>query len=221
MGSRTHQSPTQLARNFLNLGICVAKDTIRTYLRRVRPSRSALQNWNTFLKNHAKDTWACDFLPVIDLFFRTAYVFLVIALSSRRVVHFGVSRHPSDAWVAQQLREATPYGKAPRFLIRDQDRKFGEAFSGVAKSSSIELLRTPYRAPRANAVCERFIGSVRREGLDHLLIVSEGQLHRVIKEYVAFFNAARPHQGIEQQIAERLGIRGEGNRESKILSFQS
>jgi putative transposase len=84
------------------LGIPVAKDTIRTYLRRARPSRSPSQAWNTFLKNHAHDVWACDFLPVIDLFFRTVYVFFVIELGSRRVVHFGVTRHPTDAWVAQQ-----------------------------------------------------------------------------------------------------------------------
>jgi putative transposase len=92
----------------LKLGIPVAKDTIHTYLRRVRPSRSPSQDWNTFLKNHAHDVWACDFLPVIDLLFRTVYVFFVIELGSRRVVHFGVTRYPSDLWVAQQLREATP-----------------------------------------------------------------------------------------------------------------
>src|SRR5581483_9710312 len=172
----------------LKLGIRVAKDTIHTYLRCVRPPRLPSQDWNTFLKNHAHDVWACDFLRVINLFFRTVYVFFIIELGSRRVVHFGVTRHPVDAWVAQQLREATPYGVAPQFLIRDNDRKFGSAFSSVAKASGIEVLRTPYRAPRANAICERFIGRVRRECLDHLLIVSDDQLYRVIKEYVEFFN---------------------------------
>jgi len=203
----------------LKLGICVAKDTIRTYLRRVRPSHAPAQDWNTFLKNHVKDTWACDFLPVIDLVFRTVYVFFIIELSSRRVVHFGVTRHPTDTWVAQQLREATPYGQAPRFLIRDNDRKFGSEFRSVGKASGIEVLHTPYRAPRANAICERFLGSVRRECLDHLLILSEGQLYRVLKEYVAFFNGARPHQGIDQQIPVRRGITGEEKREGKIVSF--
>ncbi len=104
-------------------------------------------------------------------------------------------------------------------MIRDNDRKFGWAFSAVAKASGIEVLRTPYRAPRANAICERFIGSVRRECLDHLLITNNGQLYRVIKEYVEFFNTARPHQGIDQQIPERLGIREEEQREGKIISF--
>ncbi len=98
-----------------------------------------------------------------------------------------MTRHPADAWVAQQLREATPYGQAPRFLIRDNDRKFGLEFTSVTKASRIEVLRTPYRAPRANAICERFMGSVRRECLDHILILSDGQLYRVMKEYVGFF----------------------------------
>jgi putative transposase len=94
----------------LKLGIRVAKDTIHTYPRRVRPSRPSSQNWNPILQNHTKDLWACDFLPVIDLLFRTVYVFFIIELSSRRVVHFGVMRHPTDSWVTQQLREATQYG---------------------------------------------------------------------------------------------------------------
>ncbi len=203
----------------LKLGLHVAKHTIHTYLRHVRPPRAPSQDWNTFLKNHAPDMWACDFLPVIDLFFRTLYVFFIVEFGCRRVVHFGVTRHPTDAWTAQQLREATPYGQAPRFLIRDNDRKFGAEFASVARRSRIEVLRTPYRAPRANAVCERFLGSVRRECLDHLLIVSDGQLYRVIREYVECFNGARPHQGIDQQIPERRGTTGEAQREGKITSF--
>jgi transposase InsO family protein len=111
-----------------------------------------------------------------------------------------MTRHPTDIWITQQLREATPYSQTPGFLIRDNDCKFASEFTSVAKASEIEVSRTPYRAPRANATCERFLGSVRRECLDHLLIVSERQLYRVIKEYVGFFNAARPHQGIGPKI---------------------
>jgi putative transposase len=109
----------------LKLGLYVAKDTIQTYLRRIRPPRYSSQDWNSFLKNHAHDVWTCDFLPVIDLFFRTVYLFVIVELSSRRVVHFGVTRRPTDSWFAQQLREATPFGPTPRFLIRDRDRKYG------------------------------------------------------------------------------------------------
>jgi putative transposase len=115
----------------------------------------------------------------------------------------GVTRAPTDAWTAQQLREATPYGHTPKYLIRDNDCKFGPCFARVAATSGIEILQTPYHAPRANAICERFLLSVRRECLDHLLILSEKQLHRVLRAYVAYFNRARPHQGIQQQVPER------------------
>jgi putative transposase len=102
--------------------------------------------------------------------------------------------------VAQQLRETTPDGEKPRFILRDNDCKYGSAFDAVAEATGIEVLRTPYRAPRANAVAERFVGSLRHECLDHLLIFSERQLSRVIEAYVAYFNESRPHQGIDQHV---------------------
>ena len=114
-----------------------------------------------------------------DLFFRPLFAFVIIELKSRRVVHVGVTRSPTDPWVAQQLREATPYGQAPKYLIRDNDSKFGPCFARVATTSGIEILKTPYHAPQANAVCERFVRSVRQECLDHLLIFHEKQLQRV------------------------------------------
>ena len=125
-------------------------------------------------------------------------MFVIIELESRQVMHFNVTRSPSDVWVAQRLREATPFGQHPVYLIRDNDRKFGERFANVA--AEIEVLRTPVHAPRANAYCERFIGSLRRECLDHILILSQKQLYRIVKEYVDYFNDDRPHQGIHQRI---------------------
>jgi transposase InsO family protein len=187
----------------LKLQVRVSKRTMQKYLRAARAPQPPGQSWVTFLRNHAGDIWACDFLPVTDLCFRTVYAFFVIALGSRRVIHVGVTRHPTDAWVAQQLREATPFGAAPRFLIRDNDRKYGPRFDRVATGSGIRILRTPVRAPRANATCERFLGSVRRECLDHLLILGEAHLRRVLRAYAAYFNDARPHQGIGQAIPAR------------------
>jgi len=184
------------------LGIRVGKRTVQRHLRAARPPQPGGrgQTWATFLRNHAHETWACDFLPVVDLGFRSLFAFVVVELGSRRVVHVGVTRHPSDAWVAQQLREATPFDQRPRYLIRDNDGKYGPAFARVAAGSRIAVLRTPFRAPRANATCERFLGSVRRECLDHVLCLGEGHLRRVLREYVAYFNTARPHQGIGQAI---------------------
>jgi len=109
---------------------------------------------------------------------------------SRRVVHFNVIRHPTQLWVAQQLWEATPDSQKPKYIIQDNDGKFGSAFDALAKQSGIDALRTPIRPPKANGICERFIDSVRRECLDHLLIFSEGQLYRVIKTYAGYFNGS-------------------------------
>ncbi len=185
----------------LKLGIRVSKRTIQKYMRRgrVRPSS---QTWSTFLHNHAQEIWACDFLPVTDLLFRSLFAFVIVELQSRKVIHVAVTRHPTDAWVAQQLRESTPFGHTPRFLIRDNDAKFGPLFARVASSSSIKVLQTPFHAPRANACCERFLGSVRRECLDHLLILHEQQLSRVLQAYVSYFNQARAHQGLQQKIPD-------------------
>jgi len=154
------------------------------------------------VRNHDGAIWACDFLQIVDLGFRSLFAFVIVELGSRRVVHTGVTRHPTDAWVAQQLREATPFDQRPRFLIRDNDAKYGSAFARVAAGSGIAVLRTPVRAPRANATCERFLGSVRRECLDHVLVLGEGHLRRVLREYAAYFNSARPHQGIGQAIPD-------------------
>jgi putative transposase len=186
----------------MKLGMHVCKRTIQKYIRQVRTPQPRGQKWATFLHNHAAQIWACDFLQVTDLFFRPLFAFFIIELKSRKVIHVGVTRYPTDPWVAQQLREATPYGQAPKYLIRDNDSKFGSCFARVATTSTIEILKTPYHAPRVNAVCERFPRSVRQECLDHLLILHEKQLQRVLNQYVAYFNQARPHQGIKQQIPE-------------------
>jgi putative transposase len=159
----------------LKLGLHVCKRTIQKHMRTVRTQQPRGQTWATFLRNRAGQIWSCDFLQLTDLFFRPLFAFFIIELKSRRVIHVGVTRLPTDAWVAQQLREATPYGQAPKYLIRDNDSKFGCSFVRVATTSGIKLLKTPVHAPRANAICERFLRSVRQECLDHLLILQEKQ----------------------------------------------
>jgi putative transposase len=204
----------------LKLGLHVSKRTIQKYMRHVRTTRPRGQNWVTFLHTHAEQIWACDFLPVTDLFFRSLFAFFIIELKSRKVIHVGVTRFPTDAWTAQQLREATAYGAGPKHLIRDNDSKFGVTFARVAKTSRIEILKTPYQAPRANAISERFLLSVRRECLDHLLILHEKQLQRVLGAYVHYFNRARPHQGIKQQRPEsQAGSLPPDLTGVKVLSF--
>jgi putative transposase len=184
----------------LKLKMGVAKSSVQKYTQDLRRAGPSGQNWGTFLRNHASEIWACDFLQTYDALFRSIFVFVIIELGSRRVVHVNVTRHPTDAWVAQQLREATPFGEGPRFLIRDNDKKFGAQFRHVVDGTDIEMLKTPVEAPRANAYCERFLGSLRRECLDYMLILSERHFLRIVTEYVTYFNHARPHQGIHQRI---------------------
>jgi len=167
------------------------------------PAGSSKQTWTTFLRNHAKEIWACDFLQTYDLFFRSAFVFVMFELGSRRLVHFGVTTDPTDAWVAQQLREATPWGESPKHLIHDRDKKYGQQLTSVARSTGIEESKTSYQAPKANAICERCIGSMKRECLDYTLILRRNHLSRVVKEYADYYNLSRPHQGIGQRIPAR------------------
>jgi putative transposase len=189
-------------------------------MRQVRPQRARGQNWKTFLRHHATEIWACDFLQVTDLFFRPLFAFFIIEQKSRKVIHVNVTRAPTDPWVAQQLREATPYGHAPTYLLRDNDKKFGQHFARVAATSGIKVLRTPYRTPQANAICERFLGSVRRECLDHFLIFQEKQLCRLLNAYVVYFNQARPHQGLGQRIPESSTLTAPSpNQVDQVIAF--
>ena len=188
----------------LKLGIEVSKRTIQRYMPKEGKSRSSSQTWATFLKNQASGIWACDFTVVNDWLFRQWYIFVVLELKTRRIVHTGITKYPTDEWTAQQLREATPWGKGPKYLIRDRDSKYATHFSAVV--AGIKELKTPYRTPQANGVCERFMGSIRRECLDHILIHDGRHLERVTTEYTAYFNQERPHQGIEQRIPDQYEL---------------
>src|SRR5262249_6388823 len=184
------------------LGIPVAKRTVQRYLRRGRSPSPRGQTWSTFLPTHPPGNLACGFLPGPDPFFPPLFALLVPQLRSRRVGPPSPSPPPTDGWVAQQLREATPFGVAPRYLVRDNDAKYGPRFEAVATGTGVAVLRTPIKAPRANAICERLLGSVRRECLDHTLILGEAHLRRALTEYVRYFNRARPHQDIGQRLPQ-------------------
>jgi transposase InsO family protein len=123
---------------------------------------------------------------------------VIVELSTRKIIHIGVTRHPTDEWTAQQLREATPFEQKPKYLIRDNDAKFSTHFQQVAESAGIKILKTPFQAPNANAICERLMRSIRQECLDHFLVLSERQLSRLLRNYLEYFNYYRPHQGIGQ-----------------------
>ena len=183
----------------LKLGIAVAKRTVQRYLSRVRIKPPDGQRWSTFLRQQAVCIWACDFVEVRDLWFRCHYVFVVIHLETRQLIHAASTMAPTTAWIVQQLRDLTAFDNSPKFLLRDNDGKFTTAFDGVARGASIRVTRTPVLAPKAAAHVERFIGSLRRECLDHVLLLGEVHLQRVLTVYRSYFNGARPHQGIGQR----------------------
>ncbi len=177
----------------LKLGITVSKRSIQRYRQR-GPAHPPSQTWRTFLANHAHAIWAADLFTVQTLTFRTLYVLLLITHGRRELVHVNVTAHPTAAWVWRQLVEATAWGRRPRFLLRDRDAVYGGDFARRAALLGIETLLAPVRAPRANAVAERVIGTLRRECLDHLLVLNEQHLRAVLAEFVAYSNRHRPHR---------------------------
>ena len=177
----------------LKLGIAVSNRSIRRY-RGPRPSRPPSQTWRTFLANHRPRIWAADLFTVQPLIFKTLYVLLFIAHGRRELVHRDVTTSPTAAWVWRPLLAATPWGRQPRYLIRDRDAVYGGEFVPRARRPGIETLLSPVRAPRANAVAERVIGTLRRECLDRLVVVNERHLRAILAELVRFYNAQRPHR---------------------------
>ncbi|MCH9687288.1 MAG: integrase core domain-containing protein [Deltaproteobacteria bacterium] len=191
----------------LKLGIRVSKRTIQKYIEPTR-KRPRGQNWATFIDNHRAEVWSCDFLQLVDVRFAPIFAFFIMELDRRRMVHVGVTREPSPEWVTQQRRSATSSGASPRFLIRDRDAKFGRDFDRGAELTGIKIVTTAVRAPNMNAECEPFLGSVRRECLDHVLVLGEHQLLRILREYVGYHNDLRPHQGIGQGVPTRAANTG-------------
>ena len=192
----------------LKLGHPLGRSTIRDVLKRHRvppaPTRRQQRStWRAFLRRHEDCLLACDFFTVETLCLQTVFVLFFIELGSRRVHLAGCTTHPTAAWVTQQARQMSwqlqDATLRSRYLIHDRDSKFPPAFDAVFRSEGVEIVRTPYRAPRANAIAERWIRSVRAECLDHLLILSEAHLRRVLTAYVAHDNQARPHQGLDQR----------------------
>jgi putative transposase len=191
----------------LKLGFAVSESTVRDVLKRHRivpaPKRGS-SSWRHLITHYKEQLIACDFFTVETLTLKTLYVLFFIELGSRKVHLAGVTANPNGIWVAQQARqvmwELEERNPRCRFLIRDRDKKYIEAFDTVFRSEGIDVIRTPVRAPNANAYAERWVRTVREECLDHLLILNQAHLRRVLKTYAAYYNEARPHQGIGQRI---------------------
>ncbi len=179
------------------LGIDVSETTVAKYMFRHRKPPS--QTWRTFLDNHAKDLASIDFFTVPTATFRILYVFLVLRLERREIVHFNVTPNPSAQWTAQQMVEAFPWDPAPRYVLRDRDTIYGERFRRRVRSLGSEEVRIAPRSPWQSPYVERLIGSIRRECLDHVIVFNERHLKRLLGSYVRYYLAARTHLSLDKQ----------------------
>jgi transposase InsO family protein len=190
----------------VRLGHKIAYSTVWEILKKAgidpAPQRSG-PTWGEFLSAQAHRIIACDFLHVDTVLLRRLYVLIFIEHGTRRLHIAGVTANPTGPWVAQQARNLAMDLDARtdtlRFLIRDRDTKYTWAFDGVFDAEGIRVITTPARAPRANAICERVVGTLRRELLDRILILGPGHLRRVLAEYTIHYNAHRPHQSLDQR----------------------
>jgi transposase InsO family protein len=177
------------------LGYEVAELTVAKYMHRTSPRPSP--TWRVFLTAHARDIVAVDFFLVPTLTFRLLFVFVVLRHDRRELLHLNVTDHPAAVWTARQLIEAFPDDSAPKFLLRDRDAIYGEEFARRVRRMGIREVLIAPRAPWQNPFVERVIGSLRRECLDQVLILSEAHLRRLLRSYFAYYNTTRPHQSLD------------------------
>jgi putative transposase len=194
------------------MGVALAPSTVWAILRKHNVDPSPMRkgpSWNEFLRRQASSTLACDFFTVDTVLLKRLYILFFIELDTRRVYVMGITAHPTGAWTVQQARNLSVVladrAHPVRFLIRDRDAKFTSSFDEVFKAEGVRIIRTPIRAPRANAFAERFVGTVRRECLDRILIFGRRHLEHVLADYVVHYNEHRPHRSLDQQAPLTIG----------------
>jgi putative transposase len=188
----------------LKLGIDVGETSVSKYM--VRGRKPPSQTWRTFLENHVNDLVSVDFFTVPTVRFQILYVFLVLAYDRRRIVHVNVTAHPTAAWTTQQLREAFPWTGGPRYLLHDRDSIFGGTFRADVEAMGMKVVASAPRSPWQRAYVERLIGSIRRECLDHVLVLSEASLRRTIRSYLAYYHGSRTHFSLAKDTPERRAV---------------
>ncbi len=186
----------RICSELLLLGHEVAERTVAKYMVRTRQPPS--QTWRTFLDNHVPDIAACDFFTVPTATFRVLYVFIVLRHDRRQVVHFNITTNPYAQWTAQQIVNAFPDEEAPRFLLRDRDGIYGDYFKDRIQGMEIDDVPTAPRSPWQNPYAERIIGSIRRECLDHVIVLNEDHLRRILTLYFAYYHNVRPHLSLNR-----------------------
>ena len=190
-----HANPTwgapRIHGELLRLGIAIAAATVGHYMVRRRPPPS--QTWRTFLTNHIGQLVSVDFFVVPTLTFRVLFGFVVLAHDRRQILHVNVTGYPTAAWTAQQIRNAFPWDTAPRFLLRDRDGTSGHNFRACLEAMEIDEVLTAPQSPWQNPYVERLIGSMRRECVDHVIVLNERSLHRILRSYIDYYHLWRTH----------------------------
>src|SRR5271165_4996748 len=195
----------------LMLGFDVSERSISRWMKRAPRDPDRAKRWLAFLRNHREAIAAMDFFTVPTITFASLYCFFVMGHDRRRILHFNVTRHPTSAWVIQQLREAFPYESAPRFLIFDRDAKYGLEVPLAVRSMAIRPIRTSFRSPWQNGVAERWVESCRRDLLDHVIVLNERHLKRLLSDYVRYYCEDRTHLGLGKQTpAGRIPLMNQG-----------
>lgn len=184
----------------LKLGIEVSQATVSKYMR--HPNKPPSQTWRTFLSNHTECLAAMDFFTVSTAGFRVLYVFIVLSHDRRQVTHFNVTEHPTAQWTAQQLVEAFPFDSAPRYLLRDRDAIYREKVQRRIRSLGIEEVVTAPRSPWQNPFMERIIGSIRRDCLDHIIVLNKRHLRRTLRDYFNYYHTCRTHLSLNKDPPE-------------------
>lgn len=192
----------------LMLGIEVAQSTVSKYMR--RPSRPPSQTWKTFLRNHAEAIAAIDMCVVPTLTFDLLFAFLVLGHGRRQLLWFEVTRYPTAEWLARQITEAFPWASAPTYLVRDNDRAYGHAFTSRVRAMGIRDRPIAPGSPWQNGIAERLIGTLRRECLDQMLIFSEAHLRRILSIYAAYYNQARTHLALQKDAPVHRAVQRSG-----------
>jgi transposase InsO family protein len=164
----------------------------------------------TFLKNHSRDIISIDFLTVPTINFKLMYVLVIIEHHRRKLIHFNVTKNPTSEWIIQQIRNISFDYKAPKYMIRNRDKKYGMLFSEGIKNFGIKQIITVYRSSWQNGYCERVIGTIKRECLDHVIVLNENHLKSILDDYVSYYNKYRPHLGINKDLPEGRAVQSEG-----------
>jgi putative transposase len=184
----------------LTLGLRVSPRTIRKYLpTRLNPGRgkrATTQRWRTFVRNHAQAIVACDFCVVVTATLRLLYVFVLMVHATRRMLHINVTTHPTAPWTLPQLREAIPADHRYHFLIHDRDSIFSAQLDRSIQNLGLRVVKTPPQSPQANALCERLLGTLRRECLDFVIPLTENHLRRIVQAWLPHYNEGRPHMSL-------------------------